>query len=531
MFGPTKIAAVFVWLLAVVLFRLGWKLAVHRRRFRDLPKPPYSFLFGHIRLYSKVAKQLSPNSPVSVVFEAIRNKYNLPDVFYIDLWPLSIPFLVTGDLAITNHFLNDYTRHPLSLKTGLQPLAGGNRGLVSDSIHEWHSARATIRSVFSVTNVQRYVPDMARYSMQLREKLLEHVSTGRRFRLIDPIEQWGADLTFCFLLGDDTAVQNGGWGAELNSQVQKIIGYAEGPVATNPWTVRRRKKLKAAVLEAVRQKIRSALQDALRRDKTVQRHNFVCLVDSLADKYKEEFPGRTEWDDDTLIQHIDTMTTLFLAADVSSMVLTVESAQSPYVYCHIAQNPGVLTELRKEHDTVFPGDTQTTLKAIEQNPGKVKELPYTTAVIKESLRLRPPGISPTIAPKGHTVTYNGIEHNLEGFMLYPNLFHLQANKAYMSSPHTYDPTRWLPSPSSELADTWRPFQRGQHSCMGENMMTPGLVIALLLTVRDINVTLAYDEEDLELPQEHGGVAFMEGSFASKPNKGLPVTVCLARPLV
>jgi cytochrome P450 len=88
----------------------------------------------------------------------------------------------------------------------------------------------------------------------------------------------------------------------------------------------------------------------------------------------------------------------------------------------------------------------------------------------------------------------------------------------------FDPTRWLPQPSAELADSWRPFQRGQHSCMGENMMMPGLVIALLLTIRDVDVALAYDPSDVCLSPELGGVTYMEGNFAAKPAKGLPVTI-------
>ena len=60
--------------------------------------------------------------------------------------------------------------------------------------------------------------------------------------------------------------------------------------------------------------------------------------------------------------------------------------------------------------------------------------------------------------------------------------------------------------------------------MGENMMMPGLVTALLMTVRDIDVALAYDNDDLSLPPELGGIAYMEGNFAAKPAKGLPVTL-------
>ena len=39
-------------------------------------------------------------------------------------------------------------------------------------------------------------------------------------------------------------------------------------------------------------------------------------------------------------------------------------------------------------------------------------------------------------------------------------------------------------------------------------MMPGLVTALLLTMRDIDVSLAYDEGDLCLSPELGGYAYM-----------------------
>lgn len=248
------------------------------------------------------------------------------------MWPLSESFLVTGDLAVANQFLNDYPRHPTSLKLGLQPLVGGTRGLVSSHSSEWHSSRTTIRTVFSVTNVQRFVPDMAQYSMQLRAALLHRATTGRRFPMIEPIEKWGADLTFRFLIGEDTAVQQGGWGAEANAHVQALIEHADDRFSLNPWTNRQRKKIRSVHQEHVRQMIRTALNDALQRDQPVAHNQFVSLMDSLASKYKEEFPERTDWDRDTLAQHLDTVMTMFLAADVSSMVLTVVSPSLPPLF-------------------------------------------------------------------------------------------------------------------------------------------------------------------------------------------------------
>jgi len=310
------------------------------------------------------------------------------------MWPLTDGFMVTGDRAVANQFLNDYTRHPFVLKAALQHLTGGFRGLVSSDVSEWHSSRTTMRSVFSLTNVQHFIPSMGQYSMQLRNILLQRARAGEPFPVIEPVEKWGADLTFCYLLGEDTGVQAGGWGAEANAQVQELVSQADHPFSLNPWSNYQQKQILNRCQAYLRQMFQTALIDALKREKPVVDGEFLSLIDSLAAKYKEEYPGRKEWDSDTLIQHVDTLATLFLAADVSSMVLT-------YVYCHIAQDPKVAEELRREHNAVFPGDAQTTLEALRQNPSKMKELVYTTAVIKESMRLRPPGLSGTKAPKGY----------------------------------------------------------------------------------------------------------------------------------
>jgi cytochrome P450 len=231
--------------------------------------------------------------------------------------------LVTGDLAVADRFLDDYTRHPLVLKTALQPLTGGSRGLVSLDMSEWYGSRTAIRTAFSVTNVQRFVPDIAQYSIELREALLRHATTGRRFPMIEPIEKWGADLTFRFLLGDDAAVQQGGWGTQINTDVQSIIAQIDNRFSWNPWIYRQRKKALGCCKERVRSKIRTALNDTLRREQPAARNQFVPLLDLLTAKYVEEYPERTDWDADTMAQHLDTVMTMFLAADVSSMVLTV----------------------------------------------------------------------------------------------------------------------------------------------------------------------------------------------------------------
>jgi hypothetical protein len=286
------------------------------------PKPPHSFLFGHLPIFFSVARQLPSTIPIAVTISRIQEVYQLPDVFYLDMWPLANTFMVTGDAAVASQFLNNYTRHPMVLQTALQPLAGGTRGLVSPDVSEWHNSRTTIRSVFSVTNVQRFVPTMANYSMELRGALLQQAAARKRSPMIKMAEKWGADLTFCFLLGEDTGVQKGGWGAEANEHVQALVAQADHFISLNPWTIYQRKEARSLHQGGARRMLRKALNDAFQRNQPIV-HEFLPLIDSLVEKYREEYPERTEWDADTLVQHVDTLATLFLAGDVSSMVLTV----------------------------------------------------------------------------------------------------------------------------------------------------------------------------------------------------------------
>jgi len=50
-----------------------------------------------------------------------------------------------------------------------------------------------------------------------------------------------------------------------------------------------------------------------------------------------------------------------------------------------------MRKLRQEHDAVFDPDLETTFQMLCDSPHKVQELDYTTAVIKETLRLFPIG--------------------------------------------------------------------------------------------------------------------------------------------
>jgi cytochrome P450 len=64
----------------------------------------------------------------------------------------------------------------------------------------------------------------------------------------------------------------------------------------------------------------------------------------------------------------------------------------------LSKNPQVLQKLRGEHNKLFGDDRSTAAEALTRCPTKLNDLEYTTAVIKETLRIFPVGFALREAP-------------------------------------------------------------------------------------------------------------------------------------
>ncbi|KAG0340388.1 hypothetical protein BG004_006423 [Podila humilis] len=179
---------------------------------------------------------------------------------------------------------------------------------------------------------------------------------------------------------------------------------------------------------------------------------------------------------------VETEACVFLIAgsETSSTAMT-------FTLMFLVQNQDKLAKLREELDLATACNAPGILPTYDQ----VRNLPYLTGCINESLRLRP--VAATGLPREVTedVTMKGYFFP-KGTILLAQLPHLHWSDEYFPQANKYIPERWIPeeSPFPPVQDfTFYPFSAGTRNCVGKNfaMMEMRLILATLILTYDIDL--------------------------------------------
>ena len=108
---------------------------------------------------------------------------------------------------------------------------------------------------------------------------------------------------------------------------------------------------------------------------------------------------------DAAMQHVKVF--MFGGHDTSSSTIC-------YIAYELFKSPAALSKLLAEFDEVFGTDVSQTAAKIRADPHIINRLPYTLAVIKETLRLWPPASSVRTGQPGFFVHYDGKQYPTEG---------------------------------------------------------------------------------------------------------------------
>lgn len=326
---------------------------------------------------------------------------------------------------------------------------------------------------------------------------LEHLDSLSKTQKTFPLMNLTTRLTFDVI---GKVVMETDLDAQYNDQARKgelvdlyesLLDAYNGERLNLPWWLNIRKVRRRA---AVSNRITSLLQTIVRR-KHAELHEkgdtavHARSVLSLALQDIATLTPRTM--DETCDQ---LRTFLFAGHDTTSILLS-------WVFYELTRTPRALSAVNDELSTLLGPDASPTAVRTQllERAELVQQMPYISAVIKETLRLHPPAGAARVIPPGSGFNVrmpDGQQQCLDGLLVYncQSIIHTD-RRAFGDTADDFVPERWLAddasngaAPGAIPAGAWRPFERGPRNCIGQELANIEVRVIIALAVRRYDFT-------------------------------------------
>ncbi|KAF2645764.1 cytochrome P450 [Massarina eburnea CBS 473.64] len=475
------VVSALAWFLYIQLY--NWRF----RPFSHIPQYyPNSLLFGGIKTIAGAFKRLGDlRRHPDYAFQALWRESGYPQINFYDLRPLNPAMVVVNSHEVAEQIAKASKIHPWSVTKSptmadLQHLIG-DKSMLSAEGETWKALRKRFNPGFAPQHLITLLPIIIQKSSVFMKRL-DALAESDAEADMEPL---CTDLTFD-IIGDvvcnlDLQAQDEtSGGHEVVGYFRQLIktfvdtGYI--PMWMNvPNRIRRiyySNKADASIKQCIKDKF--AEMKAEQKTDTNQTKSRSVLALALRD-----IDVLTKGDLQTTADQVKTF--FFAGHDTTSTMLQ-------RLFYSLSIEPKRLQILRAEHDAVF-GNEDPRDVFLARPDETLKGLTYTSACIKETLRLWPPGSSArlSVPGKGFKIRLDdGQEVCLDGTLLYIAHFLIQRDpKVFGETADEFVPERWLgdtDTTASKLNDVdaptdekkipisaWRPFERGPKNCIGQEL--------------------------------------------------------------
>ncbi|TEA11055.1 Cytochrome P450 monooxygenase aflN [Colletotrichum sidae] len=195
-----------------------------------------------------------------------------------------------------------------------------------------------------------------------------------------------------------------------------------------------------------------------------------------------------------------------------------------------------LQRLRGEHSRILGDDLSAACLEMNHRPYILSELRYTTAVIKETMRLYTPAGSTRSGIRDFYIQNQSTSFPTEGCMVYLAGPALHRDPTYYPMPQEFLPERFLPEARPGFPKipkhAYRPFEQGPRACLGQDLAMLELKILLVMLLWEFDFEPAYpgDMSCANGIPGYGERAYQTMMTTAKPKDGLPVVVRPRQPI-
>ena len=148
--------------------------------------PPHHPVFGHLLVAKDVMSKLPSNAHPQYLPGQVRRKYSdVGPVFYLDMWPFSLPILVVASPSAAYQLTQEHSQPKAEgLRNYMRPLTENN-DLVTMEGQMWKDWRNVYNPGFSASHLITLVPEILHEISTFSEILREMVRKGDMFSLED----------------------------------------------------------------------------------------------------------------------------------------------------------------------------------------------------------------------------------------------------------------------------------------------------------------------------------------------------------
>ncbi|KAK5942132.1 hypothetical protein PMZ80_006086 [Knufia obscura] len=547
------LTAVFAGVLAWLAYFVN-DLVSKRKRLAGLPQPPMTnLLLGHLEIADECRRVFPKGIHSHAWADYIREKWKLPETFYVDWRPFGPLWLFTADPELSNEFFTIKQSLPKSsLMTGyLIQFLGKNNMLSIEGAHH-KSLRTMFNPGFSSNNIMTYADAIVEASLRFLDVLKEKAKTKELFEL----EEYATRLTIDIigLAVFDTNLQ-------AQTKIHPIIRHFRERVLMMPgadtpfffqdvqptrglrlwWNNR---KLNAAVNDELNQKIQRRAKDLEDDARGIIKPKKKSIIDLALNTYEKEMSmGENVKSGDAINRITDSSAVPpQLRQDLIDSIKTIffaghDTTSSTLAWCYylLHRHPEAQAKLTAELDDSFPPGTSAAAR-IKEDPYIINKLEYTTACIRETLRIFPSAstirqVYPSAAHNKVTDPRTGVELDLEDAHIWPAVHLINRNKRIFPQPLKFVPERFIqhltPFPDADLfkpagKNAFQPFGAGPRSCIGQELAMIESRIVLALTAREVDFVLEFPGEEADPQPEIPENTVVE--LGEKTGEGTPNVV-------
>ena len=176
------------------------------------------------------------------------------------------------------------------------------------------------------------------------------------------------------------------------------------------------------------------------------------------------------------------------------------------LFYFLSSNPTVRATLTNELNRTLGLTTASAAAAIRKDPYILNSLPYTTATIKETLRLFPPANTVRIGSPNVPLVdpTTGASYPTTNCVVWPDSWVIGRDERYFPEPLRFAPERWIADVSPwplPPAGAFRAFERGPRNCIGSEYGMLEVKVVVAICVREFEFVPGYGKDDARVDGE------------------------------